>query len=228
MSKQLKRQSVTPVVAPANTSYILVSGVICLAVGLAVGYFIGKQSVESQVTLQSEGQSQIPAENPSAFLQEELALKSILRSNPNDLNALIQIGNLYYDHGQFQEAVQHYGRALDIDPRNANVRTDRGTSYWRMGQPDNAISDFRKSLEIDPAHAQTLYNLGIVYRDGKNDREEARKAWERLLETNPNYPERASVEKQLASFRSAASSPEGNDKMPSSNIQDLMQRLKKQ
>jgi tetratricopeptide (TPR) repeat protein len=223
MSKQLKKQSAKPLVAEANTSLILVSGIVCLVVGLAVGYYFGKQSADSRVP----SQSQMPVENPSGFLQEELALKSMLQSNPNNLTTLIQLGNLYYDHGQFREAVVYYGRALDIDPKNPNVRTDRGTSYWRIGQPDAAISDFRISLEIDPTHAQTLYNLGIVYLNGKSNHEEARKAWERLLAANPDYPERANVEKQLASLRPAGSRPEVNEKAPPSNIQDLLQRLKK-
>jgi cytochrome c-type biogenesis protein CcmH/NrfG len=226
MSKPLQKQSTKPAMVVENSSHILFAGVICLVVGLAVGYYFGERSAESRVPFQSQGQSQIPVENPSAFLQEEATLKSTLRSNPKDLNTLIQLGNLYYDHRQFQEAVEYYGRALEMDPKNTNVRTDRGTSYWNIGQSDAAISEFKKSLEVDPTHAQTLYNLGVVYLDGKNDHEEARRTWERLLATNPNYPERAKVERQLTSLRSAGSSSGRDEKEPTSNVQDLMQRLK--
>jgi len=104
------------------------------------------------------------------------------------LNALIPLGNLYYDNGKFAEAVQYYGKALATDPNNVNVRTDLGTCYWNLGQADAAIGEFQKSLGVNPSHAQTLYNLGIVYLHGKNDAVEARKAWERLLATNPDYP----------------------------------------
>ncbi len=226
MPRPIKTQS-TRLAKPAkHSSHIVFAGVIGLAVGLVAGYYFGERSAQSEVSPQSQTQNQMPLGNPSAYLQEEAALKSTLVLNPRDLNTLTQLGNLYYDHGQFQEAIEYYGRALDINPQNPNIRTDRGTSYWNIGQPDAAIAEFKKSLDVDPSHAQTLYNLGIVYLNGKNNHEEARKAWERLLATNPSYPERAKVERQLASLQPAGPSSGGEGKDPSPNIQDLLQRLK--
>lgn len=226
MSKASRKQIPNPVIVADNSNRVLLAGIICLVVGLAVGYYFGQQSVESQAVVQSPAPDQMPAGNTSGILQEETSLRSALLINPKDLNANIQLGNLYYDHDKFSQAIEYYGRALEIDPRNPNVRTDRGTSYWRMNQPDAAIGEFRKSLEVDPSHAQTLYNLGIVYLDGKNNHEEARNAWERLLATNPNYPDRDKVEKQLAMLRTTGSSAAGSKKEPSPDIQDLLKRLK--
>jgi tetratricopeptide (TPR) repeat protein len=201
----------------------LLASIICLVVGLALGYYWGKESADST----HQAQSATPFDNTSGFLQDEAALKSMLLSNPRDLNTLIRLGNLYYDHRQFREAIDYYGRALDIDPNNPDVRTDRGTSYWNIGQTDAAIGEFQKSLDVNPGHAHTLYNLGLVYLNGKSNQDEARKAWERLLVANPNYPERAKVEQQLAALTSAGSSS-GSIKEPTSDIQNLMQRLKDQ
>ncbi|MEK7243190.1 MAG: tetratricopeptide repeat protein, partial [Thermodesulfobacteriota bacterium] len=134
-------------------------------------------------------------------------LRALLMANPKNLNALIQLGDLYYDQGQHLQAVEWYGKALDIDPRNPNVRTDRGTSYWNLNRPDEAIAEFQKSLQVDPGHAQTLYNLGLVYLQGKNNIAEAKKAWQKLLAVNPNYPNRTDIERQLASM--AAPPPAG-------------------
>jgi tetratricopeptide (TPR) repeat protein len=124
----------------------------------------------------------------------------MIQSNPRDVNALTQLGNLYYDHGQFRDAAEWYGKALEINPNNADVRTDRGTSYWNLGQADAAIAEFQKALEADPSHAQTLYNLGVVYLNGKNNPAEAKKVWERLLASNPNYPDRAKLQQQIAAL----------------------------
>jgi tetratricopeptide (TPR) repeat protein len=226
MSKASRKQITNPVIVADNSSRMLLAGIICLVVGLAVGYYFGQQSVESQAVVQRPAQDPVPAGNNSAFLQEETSLRSALLINPKDLDANIQLGNLYYDHNQFSQAIEYYGRALEIDPRNPNVRTDRGTSYWRLDQPDAAIGEFKKSLEVDPSHAQTLYNLGIVYLDGKNNHEEARNAWERLLATNPNYPDRAKVEKQISSLQTTGSTSGGSKKEPSADIQDLLKRMK--
>lgn len=146
-------------------------------------------------------------QNPAVAAKNEASLRALLMANPKNLDALIQLGNLYYDQEQHLQAVEWYGKALEIDPRNPNVRTDRGTSYWNLNRPDEAIAEFQKSLQVDPGHAQTLYNMGLVYLQGKNNIAETKKAWQKLLAVNPNYPNRADIERQLASM--AAPPPAG-------------------
>ena len=198
---------------------LILIGAACVGVGLAAGYYFGKQSVQPATTTQ--------APQNSSFAEDEARLRGALMTNPNDLDSLIQLGNLCYDNRKFQDAVDWYGRALAIDPKNINVRTDRGTSYWNLGQADAAIAEFRKSLELNPSHAQTLYNLGVVLLNGKNDVQEARKTWETLLATNPNYPERAKVQEQLGSLPGGSTAPaQGQPKSPSPSMQEMLERLK--
>ena len=205
--------------SPRNQGIVVVVGAACLGVGLATGYYLGKQPAQPAATAQ--------ATPSTSFSEDEARLRGALLANPNDLDALIQLGNLYYDNQKFRDAVDLYGRALEIDPKNIGVRTDRGTSYWNLGQADAAIIEFRKSLELNPTHAQTLYNLGVVFLNGKNDAQEARKAWETLLATNPNYPDRAKVQEQLASL-SGASTPQtqGQSKSASPSMQEMLERMK--
>jgi len=111
------------------------------------------------------------------------------------------------------------------------VRTDRGTSYWNLGQADAALAEFRKSLEVAPTHAQTLYNMGVVYLNGKSDPAQARAAWEKLLAANPNYPDRARLQEQIAALGSPPASAQGSaaqsGKTASPGLEDLVNRLKK-
>jgi len=229
-------------VAPAGKDSavnLMFVGVICLAVGLGIGYYFGKTAGSSDLPAVTAGQppsSQAPIMDPATFLQNEASFKSIINSNPRDVNALIQLGNLYYDNNKYSDAVQWYGKALEIDPNNISVRTDRGTCYWSMGQADAAIAEFQKSLLVNPTHPQTLFNLGIVYLHGKNDMGEARKAWEKLLAANPDYPDRARLQQMLASLGAPAAgpatttttaSPAEQKKPGTSNMDDLFNRMKK-
>jgi tetratricopeptide (TPR) repeat protein len=214
--------------AQTSSGTILFTAVVCLAVGLGIGYYLGRES-SSTAAPATANPPATPLADPGAFNQEEAGLKSALSAKPNDPQTLIRLGNLYYDNARYKEAVDYYGRALEIDPSNANVRTDRGTSYWNLGQADAAIAEFNKSLAVDPNHAQTLFNLGVVHLHGKNDRDAARKAWERLLSSNPNYPERAKVQQQLAGLSAAgtaAAAPAGPSGDNSSGVEDLLQRMK--
>jgi cytochrome c-type biogenesis protein CcmH/NrfG len=209
----------------AGPATVVIVGAVCLAVGLAAGFYFGRQASPALPVAEAPPGT-VP--NPAAFLQDEAALKMALQASPNDLNTMVRLGNLYYDQGRFRDASDWYGRALERDPKNVGVRTDRGTSLWSLGQADAAIAEFQKSLEIEPSHPQTLYNLGVVQLNGKNNPQEARKAWEKLLATNPNYPERAKVEEQLASLSAGSAGPEvtRQQKSASPGVEELLQKIK--
>ena len=116
-----------------------------------------------------------------------------MKKNPSDYDALIQLGNLYYDARQYPSAIQNYERALTIHPENADVRTDMGTAYWYAGNVDKALTEMQTSLKYRPGHPQTLFNLGWVRWQGKADPKGAVEAWEELLKDKSDLsPERAS------------------------------------
>lgn len=179
----------------SSTTWALIAGA-CLVLGLAVGYVIfgGQRPVEPVST--PGAQQPAPASAPkTAVLDEQQvqALRNILARDPRNVQANTQLGNLLYDAGRYTEAVGPYQRAFEGDSRNVNLSTDLGTALWYSGKPDEAIAQYDKSLALDPTHAQTLFNLGIVLRDGKKDVAGAVKTWERLLATNPNYFDRDKV-----------------------------------
>lgn len=127
--------------------------------------------------------------------------KEILRKDPNNLQALINIGNLYYDTRQDLLAIEHYQRALSLDPRNVNVRTDMAICFRRSGNPDKAIEELKKSISIDPGHEQSRYNLGVILIHDKNDIEGGIRAWEALLENVPGYAYRESLKMEITRMR---------------------------
>ncbi len=181
----------------SSTTWALISGA-CLLLGLAVGYVIfGGQRAPVAVPFAAAPAPAPAAGGPQPGLMDEQqaqALRNILSRDPTNAQANTQLGHLYYDSGRFAEAVGPYQQALATDSRNVNLSTDLGTALWYSGRPDEAIAQFAKSLAIDPTHPQTLFNLGIVKRDGKQDLAGAVQAWEKLLATNPGYVERDKVQ----------------------------------
>ncbi len=192
----------------STQAYVL--AIICLVIGVAVGYFV-RGSASPAATAAASTASQAPSGmgsvNPNQVTPDQLKhmadkqvepLLAQLKSNPNDAALLTQVGNVYYDTQLYQDATGYYEKALQSDPKNVNVRTDMGTAYFYMGDADRAISEFKKSLATDPKHGQTLFNLGMVEWQGKGDVNAAVAAWETLLKDVPDYPDRARVE-QLVS-----------------------------
>ncbi len=136
-------------------------------------------------------------------LSEIESYKEILKKDPNNLQALINVGNRYYDSGQDRQAVDAYKRALAIDPANINVRVDMAISFRRLGDPDGAIEELKKAISMNSRHAQARYNLGVILVHDKKDVAGGIKAWEALLENIPDFQDRdrlkADIERLKAS-----------------------------
>lgn len=125
-----------------------------------------------------------------------------LQTNPKDVAVLTELGDIYFDASQWPTAIDYYTRALNETPANPDVRTDMGISYFYSGDPDRALKEFDRALKDDPRHVQTLFNMGVVKMNGKNDPKGAIAAWESLLKMDPTYRDRAKVESLLAEARS--------------------------
>lgn len=134
-----------------------------------------------------------PEELKQAADSQAAPLVAQLKSDPTNVSLLVQLGNLYYDAKQYPAAIDYYQRSLKLQPSDTSVRTDLGTAYWYKGDPDGAIAEFNKALAIAPTKADTLFNLGIVKWQGKKDAQGAVAAWQKLLDTNPGYPNKEAV-----------------------------------
>ena len=185
--------------------YIFLSIVIAFIAGVIVGV-IATVTYEDKTTpippaIKQPTPSSAPA-GPPADVQKQIDhLQSVLKNDPKNLNALVHLGNAYFDSGQFDQAIETYSKALEIDPNNADVRTDLGIMYRRKGEFDRAIAEFKKAAEIDPRHANSRYNLGIVLLHDKGDIKGAIKAWEDYLKLQPTGPRAENIRNQMTRMK---------------------------
>ncbi len=188
---------------------------ICLVAGIGVGWLIrgfqkppvtGAVAAATVATTAVNGNDSAPQMSGAARLEDvadsqAAPLLARLKSNPNDPEVLISLGNLYYDAQQYPNAIQFYNRALTIRPADSAVRTDMGTAYWYMGNADPAIAEFDKALTYAPNNPNTLFNRGLVRWKGKKDGTGALADWNQLLAANPNYQGKEEVNKVMAEVR---------------------------
>ena len=131
--------------------------------------------------------------------------RNILASDPKNVRANVELGNRLYDAARYAEAIPYYQQAFILDPKNVSVSTDLATALFYAGRPDEALAQFDRSLAIDPKHGQTLFNVGIVRRDGKQDPKGAIAAWERLLASVPDYADAGKVRTMIAELKARVS-----------------------
>jgi cytochrome c-type biogenesis protein CcmH/NrfG len=183
---------------------------LCLLLGVAVGYLArGSASPQSApvTAVSAPAGSGAPTGAMPAPTAEQLKqmadtqaapMLAHLKTTPNDPDLLYKIGNLYYDAQQYPESVKYYEQCLKINPNATDVRTDMATAYHFMGQTDRALAEYDAVLKVDSKHANALFNTGMVKWQDKQDLSGAIAAWKKLLDTNPNYPDRERVQGLIA------------------------------
>jgi cytochrome c-type biogenesis protein CcmH/NrfG len=190
--------------------------VISLVVGLAIGYlFRGSQSPAAPAppaaTAQANAQPAAHAggmggKMPSLEEMKQMADKKAapllekLKGDPNNSDLLIQVGKIYISTHQFKEAAGYYDKALQVNPKNVAIRTEMASCLYYTGDVDGAISQLQQSLRYDPKDANSLFNLGMIRWQGKQDNKGALAAWRELLKSNPRLSadRKAAVQKLMA------------------------------
>lgn len=174
-----------------RTSTLFLAVGVALALGLYLGTLIptftgGSPRTEATQPTAPEGQPGAQSEALERLAGQILALEEAVRKNPQDVNSLVQLGNLYFDTGKAQSSISAYERALAIKPGDANVLTDLGIMYREAGQYEKALESFRKATQADPGHQHALFNSGVVLFFDLGRKEDARDVWQQLLAINPD------------------------------------------
>jgi cytochrome c-type biogenesis protein CcmH/NrfG len=184
-------------------------GVAGVFFGVLVGWIVGSQQGTGRPVppAATAGGQAAAGANPQAApaLDESRAsaMKSTAQQNPTDAVTRVQLGNMYFDAGRFQESADWYEAALKIHPKDVNASTDLGIAYYYMNQPDRALAQFDRSLAVDPDHAKTLLNVGIVRAFGKQDLKGAAEVWQKVLAVAPASEEARAARQALDGLRSA-------------------------
>ena len=162
---------------------------IVTLLALAVGFFGGVVFSVFKSDAPIPGQSAPMQPQPQAAAPVDADRIAVLvrqtEANPGDTKAWTELGNAYFDAGQFEKSISAYRKSLELDPSNPNVWTDMGVMYRRSGKPEDAIKAFDQAIAADPKHEVSRMNKGIVLLHDLNDFDGAIRAWEGLLEVNP-------------------------------------------
>ncbi len=82
--------------------------------------------------------------------------------------------------GQLDQAILHYQRSLELDPKLAFVHNNLGNALSEKGQLRDAIDCYHRALVLQPRYPEALNNLAkVLLREGRLD--ESRRALERLF-----------------------------------------------
>lgn len=90
----------------------------------------------------------VPALQAAATLREE------------DPRAPYYLGNFWYAHRQYEEAIAAWERSRDLDPHFPTVHRNLGLAYMDKRQdPEAALRMYERALELDPSDSRVFFEL---------------------------------------------------------------------
>ncbi|WP_434661346.1 tetratricopeptide repeat protein [Paraburkholderia sp. A3BS-1L] len=116
------------------------------------------------------------------------ALNRAIELQPDFPIALNNLGHLYGEQGETDQASRLFERAIALAPDHAGIRFNYGTMLLNSGEPARAEAVLRRTVDIAPAHANAWNNLAKALL-AMNRNTEARAVLERARALAPDSVE---------------------------------------
>jgi len=129
------------------------------------------------------------AQGGAPMVAEINALKAKLQQEPENLQVLARLANIYHDAGMWEQAVGYYERAVALRPNDPNLITDLGVCLRGLGRFDRALQAFEQAHALDPKHWQSLFNQAVVATFDLGRKDLALKAIEAMKAIEPRPAE---------------------------------------
>ncbi|MBP5572851.1 MAG: tetratricopeptide repeat protein [Bacteroidales bacterium] len=71
-------------------------------------------------------------------------------------------GNAAYNEGNYEQALEHYGKIVDFGLESAELYYNMGNAYYKSKAYPMAILYYEKALKLDPGNADLKTNLEIA------------------------------------------------------------------
>jgi len=122
-----------------------------------------------------------------------------------DAMAIVYSGQalLHELKGEYEQAVQDYEKAREIETISPVLATSNGRSYMNLKDYEKAQDSLNRVLTILPYHPESLYELALVYQDiGENEEalEHLNKALTIWADADPEYKPAKRARDKLAEW----------------------------
>ncbi len=98
-------------------------------------------------------------------LEDVLALEAAMRLNQADARAPYYLGNFWYAHRRYVEAIACWEQSRALDGRFATTHRNLGLAYYnKLNEPTRALQSFETAFELNPADARVLFELDQLHK----------------------------------------------------------------
>jgi|WetSurSiteA1Bulk_404760.scaffolds.fasta_scaffold23204_2 tetratricopeptide (TPR) repeat protein len=78
-------------------------------------------------------------------------------SNPDEARKHLELGDSFFQQGDYTKAIAEYQKVLELDPNFVNAYNGWGRALAKLKRFDEAIQKYQKALELDPNFVNAYY-----------------------------------------------------------------------
>ena len=123
-------------------------------------------------------------EDPATRSEARQAYEHALELDPQYVPALINLGDVHYAEGRWNEASACFERAIAQEPGNAKARYNLGNVLHDRHEYQAALILYRDAVALAPDFADASFNLALTCEELELV-EEAQRHWRRYLDLDP-------------------------------------------
>ena len=89
--------------------------------------------------------------------------EEVIAQDPNHVGARCNLGAVYRQLGQGNEAIECLLQALEIDSGHARTHANIGAAFFDKGMIEDAETAFNKAIQLDPTLAEAHFNMALLF-----------------------------------------------------------------
>jgi tetratricopeptide (TPR) repeat protein len=90
-------------------------------------------------------------------------LQEALRRDPNYLPARHDLGTLYAERGDMEQAIAAFTAVLQRDPRWVQAHYNLALAYRARGEMAAMLRELQETVSLDPRHVEAHVHLAVLY-----------------------------------------------------------------
>jgi tetratricopeptide (TPR) repeat protein len=128
----------------------------------------------------------------TGFFDQALAIDFLLRSlkvDEEDPQSWYLVGRCYMAAQNYNKAYDSYQQAVYRDGRNPIFWCSIGVLYYQISQKKDALDAYSRAIRLNPYISEVWFNLGTLYDSCGNQVQDARDAYQKAAELDPDNPD---------------------------------------
>lgn len=130
------------------------------------------------------------------------AYQKAVELDPNSAGALVNLGTIYFNARQWNEAERFYTQAIEVDPDYSLAHFDLANLCDERGDHARALEHYLTALRLSPGYGDAHYNIALLYQSMRQPMKAVRH-WIAYLKLDPSSSWATIARRELAKVREA-------------------------